>query len=78
MADCSAVFSVIVCWVELSDQLLGMVSNKKARQSSAAYLFLVFVVRHDGRLGDVNPIVVFAINAAAILGLVRVSPGREN
>ena len=50
----------------------------KARQSSAAYLFVIFVVRHDGRLRDVNPIVVFAIYATAIFGLVRVSPGREN
>merc|ERR1719234_706518 len=42
-----------------------------------AVLFLILMVRHDGGVRDVNPVVVLAINPTAIHRLVGVSPPKH-
>ena len=54
-----------------------MVSNAKPGHS-LAYLFFVVVVWHDVYVGDMDPVVILAVNLTAVCCLIGVSPGQDS
>ena len=51
--------------------------NNQQCKSRCLDLVFVFVVGHDVRIRDVDPVVVLAVNRTAVHFLVRVSPGQD-
>ena len=52
-------------------------NGQQCKTRSLAYLFFVVVVWHDVYVGDVDPVVILAVNLTAVLCLIGVSPGQD-